>query len=49
MPLITPSDIGTMQMVDRLRELLEADSDLTDLFELPIRDFPPDAVSCERF
>ncbi len=45
MPLVTPSNLGTMQMVDRLIALLAADTDLTDLFDLPIRDFPPDGVT----
>src|SRR5690242_9623764 len=45
MPLTNPADIGTMQMMDRLRTLLGADAALNNLFTAPIRDFPPDAIT----
>lgn len=45
MPLLTPSTSAPRTAVQRLIELLEADTDIADLFTAPIREYPPDGVS----
>jgi hypothetical protein len=45
MPVIVPASGTTMDLEDRLRALLSADSGLTDLYSGAIRDFAPTGVS----